>query len=719
MTKRSVWGLIIAITVIAGGLRMATIQRLDIDGHRVMLDFDPYYHIRRADLLVHGISIPPIDYFSAYPFGAQAHWEPIYDVILMAFIRMGQGFDWDSETATGFVPVILGLLSLFSIAPFFRRRDPPGQFLIAMALLAILPAHLRPCAYGFPDHHVLELLLATITLAVMSRVDRLSAAILTGLLLAFCQLAWRGAILIVGIAGLSLLILSFIPIPGISNRRWSGHGAAIMITASIIYLLGIPLRLVAGNEWSFYRLSVFQSIPFMLIGLILITRNRWLTRDIRSASLAMGSLIVGLLIASIRSISVWREGISFLLGHHPWRETITESFSIFRAVVFPPWNAPEELFTALIYLIPLMITWHLLRIRSWHHPGREVIILTWVSIMTIVAIKQHRYAFHLAVPFILLVIITGSDAFHTFKDRLKPVTRIAIGSFVAFAFLPVMTFHYYLITEGLNTWHRISEDHFRAIHWLRDHTPECGDFYQPEIKPDYGIMNSWETGHWITWLGRRPPVANNFGAEPGGHREGLEASCRFFTTIDGREAGAIMDALQARFVLTENFGEKLAGFAYIIGALDQWKQSGYAAPASMRLHIANGSDTVTNSQETVEGVDGFRLIYESDTIDRFPNGTECARVKIFERVTGARIDIPDSASPPYRLSCHVQTNTGRSFDYTRIWNQPLPEVSIPYSTTDCPYPCRVTGPVVLEWRNGRREYTVSETAVQTGDAATD
>ena len=704
------------IIVIAATLRMATIQRLSVDGQPVLLGYDPYYHLRRADLLLNGTSIPETDHFSAYPQGANAHWSPVFDVMGWGFLRAGSALGLEKETAISFLPVMLGIFAVLALLPFFTRSDPPFAAPAAILLAAFFPAHIRPASYGFADHHVLELVLMTLTLTLLSRADRLHTAVVTGLLLGISQASWRGALIVTFVTGASLICLSCLPLSGISSRTWSRSGIVIMGIASLAYMASSAMGIVDLFALDFFTFSLFQAIPFWVLMSFFLIRYLWLLHH-RKTSIALILLFVlGSAIAVHSTWTVWVDGFSFLLGRHPWRETISESYSLFRGVVFPPWNAVEELFGGLFYLLPVLLGYQLWLFLRRKDSPRHMIALIWCVMMLILTLKQQRYAHQMSVPFILILILSVIDAKPLIRKLGGPI-RFFVVLFAVFSFIPVVTFHYHLLRYGHNTWFRIPDAHYRAYKWMQTTTPDSGLFLQPDRVPSYGIMNAWDNGHWITWIARRAPVANNFGAEPGGHREGLETSCRFFVTADNDEALSLMDRSHARYVVTEYFGDKLSGFAYIAGMLDDGQRSLSGIPVSTRLYLLNGADGNGPDGRNVPGVNGFRLIYESDALSVVSGNQLVPAVKIFERVKGARIQIPEGAMPPYRLSLTLLTESNKKIPFIRTWNQPMNELPLYYSFSDCPYACRGIDSAKLDWPGGSALFTAGEDAVVSGGNA--
>jgi dolichyl-phosphooligosaccharide-protein glycotransferase len=100
-----------------------------------------------------------------------------------------------------------------------------------------------------------------------------------------------------------------------------------------------------------------------------------------------------------------------------------------------------------------------------------------------------------------------------------------------------------------------------ALAWLRKNTPEPlgsaeayyklwdrpaenGGFKYPDTA--YGVLAWWDTGYWITRIGRRIPMTN-----PGMGAQQENEYASFFMTEDGTQAGKIMERKGGRYVIID------------------------------------------------------------------------------------------------------------------------------------------------------------------------
>jgi len=349
------------------------------------------------------------------------------------------------------------------------------------------------------------------------------------------QLVWRGALLVTGITGIILFILSVWSFRGTSCKDWSKYSTIVMLSALLVYFGGIPAGYVFPFKMIFWELSTFHAVPFVCLVLVFSIQYYNLHKHIVVRNLLIMTL---LLISSVSLYSLWpsiKEGSSFLVGTHPWRDTISESFPLFSVEGYAPWNLATNLFSGIFYLVPLFLVYRIFTLSRREHKTREIVLLVWIFVFTAMAIRQQRYSHQAVIPISIIASMTLLDINNYLLDK-KRVYRYTLVFTIVALFVPVIVYYKYLLLTGSNTMLRIQPSFYTALKWLREETPEPGKFNEPEKKPSYGIMNQWDHGHWITWFAQRPPVANNFGSEPGGHRQGLEQSCRFYLEKNEREA---------------------------------------------------------------------------------------------------------------------------------------------------------------------------------------
>jgi dolichyl-diphosphooligosaccharide--protein glycosyltransferase len=112
------------------------------------------------------------------------------------------------------------------------------------------------------------------------------------------------------------------------------------------------------------------------------------------------------------------------------------------------------------------------------------------------------------------------------------------------------------ILSGLQVPYReIHGDWVETLGWMDAHTPSPGVDYLGPYNPrtfsyppgSYGVMATWEAGHWITFFARRIPNVNPFQDNLPGDSGGAA----FLLAPSEGEADRILDLMGTRFVITD------------------------------------------------------------------------------------------------------------------------------------------------------------------------
>jgi len=212
----------------------------------------------------------------------------------------------------------------------------------------------------------------------------------------------------------------------------------------------------------------------------------------------------------------------------------------------------------------------------------------------------------------------------------------------------------------------------RPLFWLEENTPATSGFEDPSQIPDYGVLSWWDRGNWILYTSRRPVVTNGFQA-------GAEDAARFFLSCDEKEALRIMDDRRSRYVVTDS---RMLGPGLL--AMVLWADEKPADYVGMTDEVYNHTEKFLRTALArchlfdCQGMSHLRLIYESE---QEGSGMSANQVKIFERVSGARIS---GAAPegPVVAALDATTNQGRCFRYAKIVaaRNGRYEMTVPYST---------------------------------------
>jgi len=98
---------LIIIALIALLIRLQNAQF--VFGYMLPYEYDPFYHLRLAEVIVHSGYRPDFDYYLNYPYELRIDWLPLFDY-LIAFPGILLGYK--AMLAFSFIlPVILGVIS--------------------------------------------------------------------------------------------------------------------------------------------------------------------------------------------------------------------------------------------------------------------------------------------------------------------------------------------------------------------------------------------------------------------------------------------------------------------------------------------------------------------------------------------------------------------------------------------------------------------------------
>lgn len=181
---------------------------------------DAYYHLRRAELAAQG-RLERFDAWVNYPAGLRVHWPPLYDLALGAVHRCG------GAAALSAVPVVVGTTFLLVLCPWAARLLGANAGL-AVLLLAVLPAAVRPTLWGAIDHHGLEALLFAAALSAAAAGGRRGLA-------GAAAVAAASAFLIPSWPVPATAVLLAIVLRGASAAR---AGTALVVGAAFLPLAG-------------------------------------------------------------------------------------------------------------------------------------------------------------------------------------------------------------------------------------------------------------------------------------------------------------------------------------------------------------------------------------------------------------------------------------------------------------------------------------------------
>ncbi len=104
--------------------------------------------------------------------------------------------------------------------------------------------------------------------------------------------------------------------------------------------------------------------------------------------------------------------------------------------------------------------------------------------------------------------------------------------------------------------HTLSPDRIESLKWLGENSPDTGvDYYQgyeaggfTYPAQAYGIMGSWDAGHWITVFSHRIPITNPFQD----HLGGTDGAAAYFLSTNETVANGILQHSKGKYVIVDS-----------------------------------------------------------------------------------------------------------------------------------------------------------------------
>jgi asparagine N-glycosylation enzyme membrane subunit Stt3 len=490
---------------------------------------DPYYHVRRARLIAERFpDLVYTDPFQNFPHCAPCSSLPAgFDLLLAGLSTIMPAPTLADRVALAgvFVVPLLGLLTVFLVWHFSARLlDRTGQILAVFGA-ALLPAFVDNSFAGRPDHHVLDPLTTLALLAALAAAVRQNKA----------HERWQIPAIAAGLVG-GMALVSF-PSALVTVTLSLGAGAL----ASLVLLLrridprpvasatAIAGLLAGGISWLFMGLFTpcFLSttlisntlFPGLLAGLIggfcltLVVLCHWRSQWRERIALALALLLLALGIAG--AAVALSDGLQRALGNWLYvmaGQVIPELSPEWR----PLWRTPAHWFngkfTWAFLLVPVGLG--LLARSAWRDPRRpeRLLVMALAALLVPLAIVQAKYFVHLYAPVALLAMAAALGqgaqwAWQRFFAR-GSLRRLAapVVTVLVLGGLALEPASHYRAVELI---HWQTADLFGLLEWVREQTPNPDPH-----RPEYGIMNTWETGFWVAEVADRPVYANNFVAAP-------------------------------------------------------------------------------------------------------------------------------------------------------------------------------------------------------------
>lgn len=702
---------------------------------------DGYYHLRRVFLLLaQGPAGATVDRYMAFPDGAECPWPPLYDGLAAAiawFAGLGDPAPQAVEGAVAFLPPLFGAFTVVPVYLFCRRLAGIAAGRVAAAFLVAAPFHFAYSTIGSGDHHaadvfwfssVLVLLLSAIESEAGGARDRRAAV--AGLAFGSSILVWQGSVLyavpLVGAATLLLFTGPGAESPARPTAIFLGTAAAVAAAGRAAWG-----GATAPSTFDFGAFSWFQP-AFLLGGLAWILtadraratllrlegRRRWvILLPIAALAGCLAPAFTGNLAAAT----------DFILVRDPWLAAIAEFKPPFTREAFLPPDSPGALKAALglaATLLPMVgapLLFAARRRRGLPCGGAALLACCSLSLGALALLQarwENVHSVNVAVAAgLAFAWIRGEKAGG--KDRGR--TAIALATLLPFAVPSALA-----VRDGLPGSRPSTAAAFDAtMSWVRANTPRTSGLAGGEPSPEYSVLAPWDLGHLVQYRAERPTVANNFGwFLPGG---GLRDEMAAYFARDLEDVVEICRRRRVGFLIARDmtpFIEAFAGVAGIDfgrefmvdlempdGSLVRAPGPAYRDLPFTRLYARDGA-----SRDDLHGLSHFRLVHEA--LQDSPGfAGEAERVKVFAFVEGAAVVGRASPGERVTLSCRLETDAGRTFEYSEFATADAGgrfAMRFPYSSEAVQGGTRLAGNPVLSTRAGGREVVIPESAVVSG-----
>ena len=764
------------ISLVAICIRLLSFPKVLVDNTFHPIGFDSYYHLRRIEFTTANFPANiKFDTYINFPYGFEVGWPTLYDQVISFFaliVGFGSPDTLTVELTAAFFPVLLGILTFIPLYFLVSKIFNKDVALISVGVLAILPGHIKQSLFGFPDHHVAEILLSTAAYAFFVAALKLSSGnqilstsirkmhfdnfftrplmyvVCAGILFAVSLLMWIGSPIFIGLIALYVFIQMTLDI---KENKISGPTTIIsLVTLLVTLILIIPFvakEVRPGLEMSPMFLSWFQ-VLFVTFVIIVVFMLSFISSFVKTKKIVWWYYpllvfiisIIGIFLVKIISPSLYYSiisGFEYLAGSGEILKTISEAQPLFfdPGNVFtlsPVWYYFTFSFFIAIWAFVICIQ----NVAKEHYPPETVFFLVWTIVIFSLTLSQRRFMYLLSIN---IAILTGyfimmnieklkSDVHHKVSSKkYKREKRIQIAKIDTWKGLRIIAILIIVIWPNLYVGISAAtnptippSDWEESLTWLKENTPKTSYYLNASEMPEYGVLSWWDYGNWIIYIAHRPVVTNNF-------QPGLDDVARFFVESNESKAKEILDARSVRYVITDDklLLTKFKSIASIAGKdpYDYFElreiEKGNLITTRL-LENERLKHTILWSMHVNDGSNFgcMRLIHESNTT-RTKN-PPVKYVKIFEYVNGANIY---GLAPPNEtvvVHSNITTNRDRTFTYFNgaVVNETgWYKVNVPYSNYGTPYEGWEIEPykIYVLGSNTPKEVNISEAEIISGE----
>ena len=719
--KRIQAAALLAVVVLLGfGLRGDTFQQIFRGDAIVFPVGDSYYHLRRAEFtLERAPDVLLFDPLVNHPDGSWLPWPPLHTLLLATAGRALGGTQRDLELAGAWLPPTIGALTALPVFGAAAALAGSGVGVLAALLLAISPMAIAYSDVGNADHHCTVAFFGAFWLwgallaarANTTRSGRIAAQTLVAVGRLGVVFTWAGSLLYLFIAdGAVIVVLALRGRVGALRAHALGLVATALPIVFVVPRLGPPV----GGSYSTLSLSYLHGPALLALAVVgfgcaELARRRpdrsVLMRVVQSAAVA--TFAGAALLALPGVLPKLREGADFVGKGERWAAQNAEQRPLFSPHDKKGWLRPLWYYGGFGYVIPLIPLAALLAARDPRRRDPALVLAIWTAGFGGLAMAQLRYGSDFA-PAAAVGLAISVDTLRRELPGRRGRVAAALATLVGAG--PIVLQHSGqvrqefaeyratkppgdpLLTTATGSLYRFAEE-------VRRVTPETGGYFDPGERPAYGILCPANVGHVLHYVAHRATPSDNFG--PYSASRHWSVAQRFFDVRTEPRAVQIADALGARYVMTAEYG-----------AVDY-------RSLTQRLHRDDGLERIDSPR-----FEQFRLVTEGPRGGRplsdIYHGAAAPGVapyKLFERVTGAVLEIHAAPGTPVEAKLILHTPFGRKLEYPAnaiAGDDGVARLRVPYASQGAT-PVASSGPWLVRVGDTTRPVAVSEEAVLHGD----
>jgi hypothetical protein len=323
---------------------------------------------------------------------------------------------------------------------------------------------------------------------------------------------------------------------------------------------------------------------------------------------------------------------------------------LYRRGRFDPSAGLESLMLA-FFVFPAAWLW--LAWRSGFRPT-TALLLVWAAVFFGLALAQERFA-NVFAPALALTVAAAIEELRAQLRRLRRGAQLALSAALLAAVLaavapPVLRYralltHSLLLQRQAPEWVRPTARRKAVVEaaalWLRGASLPTRGFLDASLRPEYGVLTSWDDGHLVRYRAERPTVQDNFGSFA--DRRAYELAAHCFDVEDEEVAYRTAHELGARYTIATAQG------------------SGQALPPPPQSVGRRLWRLLGNGSPDVPALARHRLLWAGDL-----SGEPCAigapasdRAAVFEIVPGAWVEGEAEAGARVEIELRLGCGAGQ------------------------------------------------------------